>query len=154
MITRFILLFFIFICCLYDIKTNKIPIVLFFSISILTALEVLISIIFNINIGFHFLSSTNDFYFTVFSLALSVLPGLILVIISKLFPNSLGMADALIITIIGIYFSIYIVLEILFISLVFSSLFSIFALIIKRNLHYTFAFVPFIFLGTAVSLCF
>lgn len=87
------------------------------------------------------------FDYSFISMIISLIPGISLFVISLIFPASLGLGDGLIFTICGIYLGINFTIQLLFLSLVISCIFSILLIIKKHSLKYQFPLAPFIFVS-------
>lgn len=125
-----LLLFYLIVCCYTDLKKHTINLL----ISIIFTLLGIITGIFLFNYSF-------------ISMAISLIPGISLFVISLIFPASLGLGDGLIFTICGIYLGINFTIQLLFLSLVISCIFSILLIIKKHSLKYQFPLAPFIFVS-------
>ena len=123
-----ILLFYLIICCYTDLKKHTI--------------NLLVSIIF-ILLGI--ITGIFLYDYSFISMALSLIPGISLFTISLIFPASLGIGDGLIFTICRIYLGINFTIQLLFLSLVISCIFSILLIVKKHSLKYQFPLAPFIF---------
>ncbi len=125
-----LLLFYLIVCCYTDLKKHTI--------------NLLISIIFTL-LGI--ITGIFLFDYSFISMAISLIPGISLFVISLIFPASLGLGDGLIFTICGIYLGINFTIQLLFLSLVISCIFSILLIIKKHSLKYQFPLAPFIFVS-------
>lgn len=125
-----LLLLYLFICTYTDLKNHTINLILS---------------MFFLAVGFIIiLFSGNTELFQIIS---SIIPGLIFIIISLIFPHSLGFGDGIILCVCGIYSSVNFVIQLLFFALIISFIFSIFMLIKKHSLKYQFPFAPFILMS-------
>lgn len=124
------LLFYLIVCCYTDLKKHTINLL----ISIIFTLLGIITGIFLCDYSF-------------ISMIISLIPGISLFVISLIFPASLGLGDGLIFTICGIYLGINFTIQLLFLSLVISCIFSILLIIKKHSLKYQFPLAPFIFVS-------
>lgn len=125
-----LLLFYLIVCCYTDLKKHTI--------------NLLISIIFTL-LGI--ITGIFLFDYSFISMIISLIPGISLFVISLIFPASLGLGDGLIFTICGIYLGINFTIQLLFLSLVISCIFSILLIIKKHSLKYQFPLAPFIFVS-------
>lgn len=125
-----LLLFYLIVCCYTDLKKHTI--------------NLLISIIFTL-LGI--ITGIFLFDYSFISMIISLIPGIFLFVISLIFPASLGLGDGLIFTICGIYLGINFTIQLLFLSLVISCIFSILLIIKKHSLKYQFPLAPFIFVS-------
>lgn len=125
-----LLLFYLIVCCYTDLKKHTI--------------NLLISIIFTL-LGI--ITGIFLFDYSFISMVISLIPGISLFVISLIFPASLGLGDGLIFTICGIYLGINLTIQLLFLSLVISCIFSILLIIKKHSLKYQFPLAPFIFVS-------
>lgn len=125
-----LLLFYLIVCCYTDLKKHTI--------------NLLISIIFTL-LGI--ITGIFLFDYSFISMVISLIPGISLFAISLIFPASLGLGDGLIFTICGIYLGINFTIQLLFLSLVISCIFSILLIIKKHSLKYQFPLAPFIFVS-------
>lgn len=125
-----LLLFYLIVCCYTDLKKHTI--------------NLLISIIFTL-LGI--ITGIFLFDYSFISMIISLIPGISLFAISLIFPASLGLGDGLIFTICGIYLGINFTIQLLFLSLVISCIFSILLIIKKHSLKYQFPLAPFIFVS-------
>lgn len=125
-----LLLFYLIVCCYTDLKKHTI--------------NLLISIIFTL-LGI--ITGIFLFDYSFISMTISLIPGISLFVISLIFPASLGLGDGLIFTICGIYLGINFTIQLLFLSLVISCIFSILLIIKKHSLKYQFPLAPFIFVS-------
>ena len=125
-----LLLFYLIVCCYTDLKKHTI--------------NLLISIIFTL-LGI--ITGIFLFDYSFISMAISLIPGISLFVISLIFPASLGLGDGLIFTICGIYLGVNFTIQLLFLSLVISCIFSILLIIKKHSLKYQFPLAPFIFVS-------
>lgn len=125
-----LLLFYLIVCCYTDLKKHTI--------------NLLISIIFTL-LGI--ITGIFLFDYSFISMAISLIPGISLFVISLIFPASLGLGDGLIFTICGIYLGINFTIQLLFLSLVISCIFSILLIIKKHSRKYQFPLAPFIFVS-------
>ena len=92
--------------------------------------------------------------FTLTNFFISLIPGIVLLILSCIFSNSLGKGDGIIILICGIHIGVFFTLKILLIALLFSAFYSIFLLMRKHSLKDIFPFAPFILLSYIFNLLF
>lgn len=125
-----LLLFYLIVCCYTDLKKHTI--------------NLLISMIFTL-LGI--ITGIFLFDYSFISMIISLIPGISLFVISLIFPASLGLGDGLIFTICGIYLGINFTIQLLFLSLVISCIFSILLIIKKHSLKYQFPLAPFIFVS-------
>lgn len=125
-----LLLFYLIVCCYTDLKKHTI--------------NLLISIIFTL---LEIITGIFLFDYSFISMVISLIPGISLFAISLIFPASLGLGDSLIFTICGIYLGINFTIQLLFLSLVISCIFSILLIIKKHSLKYQFPLAPFIFVS-------
>lgn len=125
-----LLLFYLIVCCYTDLKKHTINLL----ISMIFTLPGIITGIFLFDYSF-------------ISMIISLIPGISLFVISLIFPASLGLGDGLIFTICGIYLGINFTIQLLFLSLVISCIFSILLIIKKHSLKYQFPLAPFIFVS-------
>lgn len=123
-----LLLAYLIICCYTDLKNHTIN--LFISI-----IFMLLGIVTTILL----------YDYSLFSMAISLIPGISLITISLIFPASLGIGDGLIFFICGIYLGADFTIQLLLLSLVISSFFSILLIVKKHSLKYQFPLAPFIF---------
>lgn len=129
------LLFFIYmvICTYTDIRNNTIS--LYLSIIFL-----LLSFIINL---FHLSLSL----YNIGDIVLSFIPGFITLLIGKLSNESIGYGDGIIFLLAGSYLGFWKCIGLVFFSMFFSSLFSLFLIIRRKNLKQSFPLSPFILLG-------
>ena len=135
MFSNILLFVYLLICSYTDLKTKTVNL----NISIIFAT---IAVAFSI-----FLNNYSLPY-----ILTCLIPGAFLAVISLIFSNSLGMGDAIVLLICGIFLGAYKALELLLFGLVISSLFSICILIKKHTLKYTFPFVPFLFAAYILNI--
>lgn len=127
-----VLLIYLLICCYSDIKTKTISL----SVTI---------IFFSIGIVFNILNSSYAFL-------ISTLIGIIILIISFLFPHSLGKGDGVILIICGVFLDLYDTFALLFYGLIIASVFSCFIVIKKNTTNYSFPFAPFLLAAYIIIL--
>lgn len=126
-IPYFLLLIYFLICCYSDIKTKTISLYV-------TTIFFFIGTIFNI--------INSNYIFPA-----SILIGIILLIISFLFSNSLGKGDGAMLIICGVFLDFYDTLTVLFYGLLTASVFSFFIMIKKHTKNYSFPFAPFLLIS-------
>ncbi len=127
-----ILLTYLFLSSIFDIRFKKIPPFIIFLFCIC--------------------SITFDIYNHNIISLFSFIPGAIMLIISLISEHSLGLGDCLIFFSLGLLLSLYEILLILLFALFFVSLIGIFIFLIRRDKKQSLPFVPFIFLSCTLLL--
>lgn len=126
-------------CCYFDIKNKNIPIALFLLAGIVSLADLIIHGILGSFTGI-FLSRISG-----------VIPGTLLLILSRLTLEKIGQGDGILLTILGLFIGFYSILVILCIGLFLQSLLACFLLIIKKADKQTkIPFVPFLLVGNIV----
>lgn len=115
---------YLFLASIFDVKTRKIPLIL---IIIFSIIEII--------------------YFTNFHFVLGLIPGFLMIIISRITCNSIGYGDSFLILSLGFSLSIYTVFQLLLLGLFFSSIIGCLLLLKNKNKKYKLPFLPFLFIA-------
>lgn len=138
LILFFILIAYLIICCISDIKNKCIYILPSF---IFFILGILMSIVYYNN----FYNSFSEYIISYF---IGVIPSLGFFLISRISKNNIGSGDCIMLFVISGYFHGFHCIGIMLFSLIFSAFYSLFILLRKKGKNYSFPFSPFLLCGT------
>lgn len=139
MIFNVIQLFLLAISAISDMRKKEISIWLVISMAVISLIDGVLSLVLHKK--------------TVTELAISLIPGVLLVVLSVLSRQSIGYGDGLITMAIGVAFGISKLFAGLAIALFASGVMSIFLIVVRKaKRNDTFPFIPFILAGMVVSM--
>lgn len=127
------------ICCYFDLKSKSIPNVIFLVVALVTLADLIMQAV------------TGDISDIIINKVTGMLPGILLLILSRVTKEKVGQGDGTLLIILGFLMSFHDTVIILCIGLFLQSLLASFLLIIKRVDKQTqIPFVPFLLVGNII----